>query len=212
MTGSTFSSQLMSASIDSHITNRALERYGRLLTVPQQGRRTPAPDQLTYTADFAWPIRWWIAGADGKPPRESSRYERARVASLALQNAIRAALTAPPAVRDEAPAAPHAVDHPGRDAARTPAQRAAAIPAHQQAAMPQEYLEGRTTAPETWMTSTQNLARIAALTHAAEARGRTVEGQADQTRQAPAADVGSQQQRPPTAQPDQGRGAGGRGR
>ncbi|MFD3621946.1 relaxase domain-containing protein [Streptomyces sp. NPDC058676] len=162
--------------IDSHIADRALERYGRQLTVPQKGWRTPAPDQLSYTADFAWPIRWWIAGADGKPPRESSRYERARVASLALQNAIRAALTAPPAVRDEASAAttsaaPHAVDRPGRDAARTPAQRAAAIQAHQQAAMPQEYLEGRTTDPETWMTSPQNLARIAALTHAAEARG-----------------------------------------
>ncbi|MFF0000943.1 hypothetical protein [Streptomyces avermitilis] len=207
--------------IDSHIADRALERYGRQLTVPQKGRRTPAPDQLSYTADFAWPIRWWIAGADGKPPRESSRYERARVASLALQNAIRATLTAPPAVRDEAPAAttsaaPHAVDHPGRDAARTPAQRAAAIQAHQQAAMPQEYLEGRTTAPETWMTSPQNLARIAALTYAAEARGRTVEEQADQTRQAgqaeqaAAADPGSQQHHP--AQPDQGRGAGGRGR
>ncbi|MFD3533382.1 MobF family relaxase [Streptomyces sp. NPDC058664] len=215
--------------IDSYIADRALERYGRQLTVPQKGQRAPAPDQLTYTADFAWPTRWWIAGADGKPPRESSRYERARVASLALQNAIRAALTAPPAVRDEAPAAsaatasavppdhdqaaPHAVDHPGRDAALTPAQRAAAIHAHQQAAMPQEYLEGRTTDPATWMTSPQNLARIAAITHASEARSRTVEEQADQTKQAtqakqaPAADAGGQQQRHPTAQPDQGRGA-----
>lgn len=112
--------------IDSHIATRALERYGRQLTVPQEGRRTPAPDQLTYTADFAWPIRWWIAGTDGKPPRESSRYERARVASLTLQNAIRAALTAPPAVppaddHDQEP--PPAVDHPGRGAVRrTPAQ------------------------------------------------------------------------------------------
>uniref|UniRef100_UPI002F912E1D MobF family relaxase n=1 Tax=Streptomyces sp. NBC_01562 TaxID=2975879 RepID=UPI002F912E1D len=202
--------------IDSHIADRALERYGRQLTVPQKGRRTPAPDQLNYTADFVWPIRWWIAGADGKPPRESTRYERARVASLALQNAIRAALTAPPAVRDEAPAAPHAVDHPGRDAAPTPAQRAAAIQAHQQAAMPQEYLEGRTTDPATWATSPQNLARIAAITHASEARGRTVEEQADQTRQVeqakqtPAADPRRQEheQRHPTAQPDPGRGAG----
>lgn len=200
--------------IDSHIADRALERYGRQLTVPQKGRRTPAPDQISYTADFAWPIRWWIAGAEGKPPRESSRYERARVASLVLQNAIRAALTAPPAARDEAPAAPHAVDYPGRDAAPTPAQRAAAIQAHQQAAMPQEYLEGRTTDPATWATSPQNLARMAALTHASEARGRTVEELADQTRQVeqakqtPAADTGGQQQRHPTAQPDPGRGAG----
>ncbi len=200
--------------IDSHIADRALERYGRQLTVPQKGRRPPAPDQLSYTAEFAWPVRWWIAGTDGKPPRESTRYERARVASLALQNTIRAALTAPPAVRDEAPAVPHAVDHPGRDAAPTPAQRAAAIQAHQQAGMPQEYLEGRTTDPATWATSPQNLARIAALTRASEARGRTVEEQADQTRQVeqakqtPAADTGDQQQRYPTAQPDESRGAG----
>lgn len=76
--------------------------------------------------------------------------------------------------------------------------------------MPQEYLEGRTTAPETWATSAQNLARIDALTYAAEARGRIVEEQAGQTRQAPAADLGSQQHHP--AQPDQGRGAGGRSR
>lgn len=210
--------------IDNHIADRALERYGRQLTVPQKRRRAPAPDQLSYTADFTWPARWWIAGTDGKPPRESTRYERARVASLTLQNAIRAALTAPPA-RDEAPAAtaptapfagdhdqapPHAVDHPGRDAAQTPAQRAAAIYAHQQAAMPQEYLEGRTTDPATWLTSPQNLARLAAFTRASEARGRTVEEQADQTKhahqaqQAPAADT----QQHHTAQPDQGRGAG----
>ncbi|MGA5606148.1 hypothetical protein ACPCUF_34915 [Streptomyces griseoincarnatus] len=63
------------------------------------------------------------------------------------------------------------------------------------------------------MTSPQNLARIAALTRAAEARGRTVEEQANQTKhvhqvkQAPAADAGSQQQHH-TAQPDQDRGAG----
>ncbi|MEV6383147.1 MobF family relaxase [Streptomyces sp. NPDC051773] len=191
--------------IDSHIADRALERYGRQLTVPQKGRRTPAPDQLSYTADFARPIRWWIAGTDGKPPRESSRYERARVASLALQNAIRAALTAPPAVRDEAPAATAPATQP---VGETAAQRAAAIQAHQQAAMPQEYLEGRTTDPATWMTSPQNLARIAAHTRAAEARGRLVEEQADQTKQAqpaPAADPGSQQHHTP--RPDPGRGA-----
>ncbi|MFG2569212.1 MobF family relaxase [Streptomyces sp. NPDC048567] len=194
--------------IDSHIADRALERYGRQLTVPQKGRRAPAPDQLSYTAEFTSPSRWWVAGTDGKP-RESTRYERARVASLALQNAIRTALTAPPA-RDEARAAPHGVDHPGRAAAQPPTQRAVAVHAHQQAAMPQEYLEGRTTDPATWITLPQNLAHLAALTRAAEARGRTVEEQADQTehahqaKQPPAADA--QQQH--TAQPDQSRGAG----
>ncbi|MFF2411457.1 hypothetical protein [Streptomyces sp. NPDC058092] len=179
--------------------------------MPRKGRRTPAPDQLTYTADFAWPDRWWVVGSDGKPPRESSRYERARVASLALQNAIRAALIEPSAVREEAraataSAAPPAVDRPDRDAARTPAQRAAAVHVHQQAAMPQEYLEGRTTDPATWMTSPQNLARLAALTHASDGCGRVVEEQADQAKQAPAAEPVSRQQH--TTQPDQGRGAG----
>ncbi|MFF2721535.1 hypothetical protein [Streptomyces sp. NPDC058011] len=95
----------------------------------------------------------WIAGTDGKPPRESSRYERARVASLTVRNAIRAART-PPTQQDDAPTATtstatHAVDHPGRDAALTPAQRAAAVHAHQQAAMPDVHLEGRTTDPAT---------------------------------------------------------------
>lgn len=196
--------------IDSYIADRALERYGRQLTVPQKGRRAPAPDQLPFTAEFTSPSRWWVAGADGKPPRESTRYERARVASLALQNAIRKALTEP-SVRDEAPAAPHGVDHPGRAAAQTPAQRAAAIHAHQQAAMPQEYSEGRTTDPETWITSTQNLAHLAALTRAAESRGRTVEEQADQTKhahQAKQAPVADTQQQHHTAQPDQSRTAG----
>ncbi|GLF99876.1 MobF family relaxase [Streptomyces yaizuensis] len=95
------------------------------------------------------------------PPRSATRYERGKVASLALQNAIRTARTAPPPVRDGAPATttppahtddhhhhhgdraaadpPHAVDHPCRGGALTPTQRAAAIHAHQQAAMPKEY-------------------------------------------------------------------------
>lgn len=32
-----------------------LDGRGRRLTVPRPGRRTPAPDQLTYIADFARP-------------------------------------------------------------------------------------------------------------------------------------------------------------
>ncbi|MFE5947880.1 hypothetical protein [Streptomyces sp. NPDC056480] len=74
--------------LDTYIADQALARHSRQLTVVQPGRRTPAADQITYTADFAWPHRWWIAGTDGKP-RESSRYARARLASLVLQNAIR---------------------------------------------------------------------------------------------------------------------------
>lgn len=80
----------------------------------------------------------------------------ARVAILAVQNAIRAARTPPAAAQDDAPAAtasaaartedhhdqasdpPHVVDHPGRDAVLTPAQRAAAVQVHPQAAMPEE--------------------------------------------------------------------------
>lgn len=77
--------------LDDYIAGRTLSDLSRQSTVPQPGRRTSAADQLFYTTDFTEPDRWWIAGADGKPPRESSRYERARVASLAVQDAIRAA-------------------------------------------------------------------------------------------------------------------------
>lgn len=208
--------------LDDYIADAALSRHARQLTIPVPGRRTPAPDQLTYTADLAWPHRWWVAGVDGKPPRESSRYERAQVASLALQNAIRDARILVGA-RDEAPAAttsaaagavdhqdqaaPHAVDHPGRAAALTPAQRAAAVHAHQQAAMPEEYLEGRTTDPATWLYTPKNLALLAAFTQASEARGRLIADGAQPKQPAKdAADPARQQQHP--KQPDQGRGAG----
>ncbi|MFJ4767507.1 MobF family relaxase [Streptomyces uncialis] len=127
--------------LDDYIADQALARHGRRLTIPQEGRRAPAPDLIRYTADFVEPDPWFIAGTDGKPPRQSTRYERARVASLALQNAIRAARTTLPPAWDEATAAtasaaghtgdphhddraaagpPHAVDHPGRDTALTP--------------------------------------------------------------------------------------------
>ncbi|UQI49920.1 relaxase domain-containing protein (plasmid) [Streptomyces sp. HU2014] len=211
--------------LDNYIADRALARHSRQLTVVQPGRRTPAADQITYTADFAWPHRWWIAGTDGKPPRESSRYERARVASLVLQNAIRDARTAP-AARDEAPAAtasataraddhnhhhdqaaPHAVDHPGRDAALTPAQQAAAVHAHQQAAMPEEYLGGRTTDPATWLRTPENLERLAAFTRVADARRRAIEDRAKPEQPADVVKPADQQQHHPN-QPDQGRGAG----
>ncbi|OKJ07311.1 hypothetical protein AMK21_32185 [Streptomyces sp. CB00316] len=200
--------------MDDYIANRALADHGRQTTMPQPGRRTPAADQVFYTADFTEPEPWWIAGTDGKPPRKSSRYERARVASLAVRNAIRAAPT-PPTEQDDPPAATtstaaHAVDHPGRDAALTPAQRAGAVQTHQQAAMPDVYLEGRTTDPATWLRTPENLDRLAAITREANARrcaiaiGRT-----------PAADPGPpvdrhrqehehEQQRQPRQDPGQG--------
>jgi hypothetical protein len=194
--------------------------------VPQEGRRAPAPDQLTYTADFAWPHRWWVARDRRQAATGVEPVRAGPVASLALQNAIRDARILS-AVRDEAPAAttssaaraddhnhdqaaaaPHAVDHPDWDAALTPAQRAAAVQAHQQAAMPEEYLEGRTTDPATWLRTPQNLARLAALTKAADARGRTIaDGQEPKQLAKDAADPARQQQHH-TAQPDQGRGAG----
>ncbi|MFH8411460.1 hypothetical protein ACH4FX_42910 [Streptomyces sp. NPDC018019] len=180
--------------LDDSLATRALSEYSRQSTAPQPGRRTPAADQVFYTADFAGPDRWWIAGTDGKPPRESSRYERARVASLAVQNAVRAARPAPAATPDDAPAAtasaathagdhhrdqpsdaPHAVDHPDRDAAPTPAQRAAALHTHQQAAMPEEYLDGRTTDAATWLRTPENLERLAAFTRTASARRRAIQ-------------------------------------
>ncbi|MFD0449396.1 MobF family relaxase [Streptomyces indonesiensis] len=81
--------------LDDYIADQALTRHTRQLTVPRPGRRSPELDQITYTADFRRPARWWIAGT-GKPPRAATRYERAQVASLALQNAIRTARAAPP--------------------------------------------------------------------------------------------------------------------
>ncbi|MER8235120.1 MobF family relaxase [Streptomyces sp. NPDC094049] len=177
--------------LDTYIADKALARHSRRLTPVKEGRPDPAPELLSYTADFAWPKRWWIAAADGTPPRESSRYERALVASLAVQNTIRDARTAGP---DGAPAAtgtaalsghhdqgerdpapPHAVDHSGREAALTPKQRAEATQAHLQAAMPEEHLEGRTTDPATWLRTPENLERLAAFTRAADARRRAHE-------------------------------------
>ncbi|MFF8696777.1 MobF family relaxase [Streptomyces sp. NPDC015144] len=193
--------------LDDYIAHRALLRHSRLHTVTKPGRQAPAADRMTYTADFPVPHRWWIAPAEGTPPRESSRYERARLASLAVQNAIRdariradtatatateattSAVSAPADHRDlegETASAPHAIDQTGRDTALTPAQRAAAVHAHQQAAMPEEYLEGRTTDPATWLRTPKNLARLAAFTRAADTRRRAMED-----RKAAAADSAS---------------------
>ncbi|MFJ1782267.1 MobF family relaxase [Streptomyces anulatus] len=176
--------------LDDDIADRALADHSRQTTVPQPDRRAPAADQIFYTADFTEPDRWWIAGTGGTSPRESSRYERARIASLAVRNAIRAART-PPAGQandrrnDPASAPTHAVDHPGRDTALTPAQRADAIYAHQQAAMPDVHLEGRTTDPATWLRTPESLARLAAITREADARRRAIKDGLD-----PAADPG----------------------
>ncbi|GAA1149117.1 MobF family relaxase [Streptomyces javensis] len=211
--------------LDDYIADQALARHARQLTLPRPGRRSPAPDQITYTADFRCPARWWVAGT-GKPPRASTRYERAKVASLALQNAIRTARAAPAAAWDEAHAAtasatahteahnhdhdqaaatPHAVDHPDRDAALTPVQRAAAHHAHQQAAMP-EHLEGRTTDPASWLRTPENLSRLAAFTREADARRRAIADRQQPERPA-AADRPTNQQQHHTPRPDQGRGA-----
>lgn len=91
----TLRGQEFTCGLDDYIAGRALADHTRQSTVPQPGRPIPTADQLFYTADFAAPDRWWIAGTDRKPPRESSRYERARVASLVVRNAIRAARTPP---------------------------------------------------------------------------------------------------------------------
>ncbi|MGW5679326.1 MobF family relaxase [Streptomyces sp. NPDC003860] len=223
----TLRGQEFTRGLDDYIANRALSDHGRQTTDPQPGRRAPAADQIFYTADFPEPDPWFIAGTDGKPPRESSRYERARVASLAVRNAIRAARTAT-AGQTDAPAAttsaaaltddqnhdqasdpPHAVDHPGRAAALTPAQRAAAIQAHQEAAMPEEYLEGRTTDAATWMRTPKNLERFAAFTRAANARRSAYENQKPPAApDAPAADGRRQEHEQQHQQPGHGQGQG----
>ncbi|MEU3879606.1 MobF family relaxase [Streptomyces californicus] len=203
-----------SPGLDDHITDRALADHTHRTTGIQPGRRAPAPGQIFYTADFPEPDWWWIAGTDGKPPRESSRYERARVASLAVRNAIRSARTEVAARtddqhHDQGSASPHAVDHPGRDAALTPAQRAAAVHVHQQAAMPEEYLEGRTTDPGTWLRTPENLDRLAAFTRAADARRRTYEDTESPAEPgAPAADRHHQEHEQQYRQPGHGQDPG----
>ncbi|MFD7961324.1 MobF family relaxase [Streptomyces zaomyceticus] len=211
--------------LDTYIADLALARHSRRLTAVLEDRPDPAPELINYTGDFAWPTRWWIAGADGTPPRESSRYERAQVASLAVQKAIRVTRTTLPTMSGEAPAAtgaatltegydqgehdpapPHGVDHPGRDAALVPKQRADAVHAHQHAAMPQEHLEGRTTDPATWLRTPENLARLAKFTLIVEARRRLLE----RTQPDPVADVDTpvpvDQRQHQSSGPDQGGG------
>ncbi|MFD3976345.1 relaxase domain-containing protein [Streptomyces cyaneofuscatus] len=212
--------------LDDYIASRALSDHGRQTTDPQPDRQAPAADQIFYTADFTAPDPWFIAGTDGTPPRESSRYERARVASLAVRNAIRAARTAS-AGQADAPAAtsaaartddqhhdpasspPHAVDHPDRDATLTPAQQAAAIHAQQQAAMPEEYLGGRTTDAGTWLRTPKNLERLAAFTRASAARRRTYEDtKPPAALDAPAADGNRQEHEQQHQHPGHGQGPG----
>ncbi|MFD9466184.1 hypothetical protein [Streptomyces sp. NPDC060027] len=124
-----------------------------------------------------------------------------------MQNAIRAAGTAP-AAQDEAPAATgmHAVYHPDRDAAPTPAQRAAAVHAHQQVAVP-EQLEGRTTDPATWMRTPESLARFVAYKREADARRRAITDRPQPEQEATDA-TGPADQQHHTTRPDQGRGVG----
>jgi conjugative relaxase-like TrwC/TraI family protein len=200
--GETLRGRAFQVGLDDDIADQALARHGRRLTVPRPGRRPPAPDQISYTADFHRPARWWIAGIDGKPPRAATRYERARVASLAVQDAIRAAL-ADDHNQDQAAAVQHSVDHPDRPAGQTPAQRAAAVPARQQTAMP-EPLKGRTTDPESWMRTPENLTRLAAVTREADARRRAT---ADRGQDAPATEPGNQQQ-PQQPGPERGQDRG----
>ncbi|SCF89753.1 hypothetical protein GA0115256_143719 [Streptomyces sp. DconLS] len=87
---------------------------------------------------------WW----PGRSPRCASRGSScrsrsspyARVAGLAVQNAIRAARTPPRRAHGRPPRS--GVRPTGRCRPFTPAQRAAAVQSHQQAAMPEGYLEG----------------------------------------------------------------------
>ncbi|MFF0050851.1 MobF family relaxase [Streptomyces sp. NPDC005498] len=147
--------------LDDYITDAALSRYGQQLTRPQPGRRPPPPDLLTYTATWGRPGRWWVAGTDGKPPQASTAYERAQVASRALQDAMRAARTGGLSCeRSDGGATGRALHHREHDQkqpadaaadrvrpsrggepavpAVTATQRAAIVHAHQQAAMPEQ--------------------------------------------------------------------------
>ncbi|MEV5240179.1 hypothetical protein AB0K89_13880 [Streptomyces cinnamoneus] len=75
--------------------------------------------------------------------------------------------------------------------------------------MPEEYLEGRTTDPATWLRTPKNLDRLAAFTRAADTRRRTMED-----RKTPAAGPASpvdqrrQEHEQQRQQPDPGQGQG----
>ncbi|MFC9751241.1 hypothetical protein ACFQ7N_19275 [Streptomyces niveus] len=117
--------------------------------------------------------------------------------------------TAPTGDHHDDQAAPHGVDDPDRDTARTPGRRGAAVHAHQHAAMPQEYLEGRTTDSATWLHTPENLNRLAALTKAADARRRAVADRPEPDHPEQRDDVvGPADQQHHTSRPDQGRAPG----
>ncbi|MFG3530105.1 hypothetical protein ACGF8B_25665 [Streptomyces sp. NPDC047917] len=79
------------------------------------------------------------------------------------------------------------------------------LPAHQQAAMPEEYLEGRTTGPATWLHTPKNLGRLAAFTQAAEARSRIVADGPRPKQPVKDADDPARRQQHYTTQPEQDR-------
>ncbi|GGU62658.1 hypothetical protein [Streptomyces daghestanicus] len=82
--------------------------------------------------------------------------------------------------------------------------------AHQQAAMPEEYLQGSTIDPATWMRTSENRERLAARTRAADARRRAVEKEQPAPATDPAGPVGRRRQEheQQRRQPGQGQGPG----
>ncbi|MFF8931537.1 hypothetical protein ACF1AO_30210 [Streptomyces longwoodensis] len=72
--------------------------------------------------------------------------------------------------------------------------------------MPEEYLEGRTTDPATWLRTPKNLDRLAAFTRAADTRRRAMEDRPKPEQPADGVKPINQQQQ--ANRPDQGRGAG----
>ncbi|MEV5989218.1 hypothetical protein AB0L85_30225 [Streptomyces sp. NPDC052051] len=104
------------------------------------------------------------------------------------------------------PAAQAAPENPVQNTQPSPAQQAAAVQAHHRAAMPQEYLEGRTTDPATWMRTPEALERLVAFTRAANARCRAIADRPKPEQPADVVKLADQQQH--TNQPDQGRGVG----
>ncbi|MEH6374161.1 hypothetical protein V7793_07445 [Streptomyces sp. KLMMK] len=72
-------------------------------------------------------------------------------------------------------------------------------------ALPQEYLEGRTTDPATWMRTPENLERFAAFTRAANTRRRAI---ADRPKPEQPADVVKPADQQHTNRLDQGREVG----
>lgn len=180
----TLRGQEFTRGLDGYIAHRALSDRSRQSIVAQPGRRATLLHRRLHGARSLVDRRHRrhtaprvvpVGAGPGRQPRRTERDPHRtppthRRTGRRPSRHTHRGLTPRPAVGRATRRRP-----PGPDTALTPAQRAAATHAHQQAAMPEEYLEGRTTDPVTWLRTPENLERLAAFTRAARDRRRAIE-------------------------------------